>query len=78
MGAPLALAFAAGLLAAFNPCGFALLPAYLAYFIGVAGDDRPSPLRATGRALAVSGTLTLGSPPSSVRSALSSPWPRSR
>ena len=60
MGAPLALAFAAGLLAAFNPCGFALLPAYLAYFIGVAGDDRPSPLRATGRALAVSGTLTLG------------------
>lgn len=60
MGAPLALAFAAGLLAAFNPCGFALLPAYLAYFVGVAGEDRSSPLRATGRALVVSGTLTLG------------------
>ncbi len=60
MGTPLALAYAAGLLAAFNPCGFALLPAYLAYFVGVAGDERSSPLRATGRALAVSATLTLG------------------
>jgi len=60
MGVPLALAFGAGLLAAFNPCGFALLPAYLAYFVGVAGEKRLSPLRATMRALAVSGTLTLG------------------
>jgi len=59
-GAPLALAFAAGLLAAFNPCGFALLPAYLAYFVGVAGERRSSPLRATLRALVVSATLTLG------------------
>jgi len=60
VGAPLALAFAAGLLAAFTPLPVRPPPAYLAYFIGVAGDDRPSPLRATGRALAVSGTLTLG------------------
>ena len=60
MGAPLALAFAAGLLAAFNPCGFALLPAYLAYFVGVAGEKQSSPLRATGRAIVVSGTLTVG------------------
>jgi len=60
VGAPLALAFAAGLLAAFNPCGFALLPAYLAYFVGVAGEERASPLRVTGRALVVSATLTLG------------------
>ncbi len=59
-GAPLALAFAAGLLAAFNPCGFALLPAYLAYFVGVAGEERASPLRVTGRALVASATLTLG------------------
>ena len=59
-GGPLALAFAAGLLAAFNPCGFALLPAYLAYFVGVAGDKQSSPLRATGRAIVVSATLTLG------------------
>ena len=60
MGAPLALSFAAGLLAAFNPCGFALLPAYLAYFVGVAGDRQSSPLRATGRAIVVSATLTVG------------------
>ena len=60
MGAPLALAFAAGLLAAFNPCGFALLPAYLAYFVGVAGEKQTSPLRATGRAIVVSATLTVG------------------
>jgi len=60
VGAPLALAFAAGLLAAFTPLRVRPPPAYLAYFIGAAGDDRPSPLRATGRALAVSGTLTLG------------------
>jgi len=52
------------LLAAFNPCGFALLPAYLGYFVGVAGDDngtaRPSPLRAVSRAIVVSAVLTMG------------------
>ena len=30
--APLALAFSAGLVATVNPCGFAMLPAYLSYF----------------------------------------------
>ena len=30
----LAFPLAAGLIAAFNPCGFAMLPAYLAYFLG--------------------------------------------
>jgi cytochrome c biogenesis protein CcdA len=33
--APLALAFAAGLVATVNPCGFAMLPAYLSYFMGL-------------------------------------------
>jgi cytochrome c-type biogenesis protein len=33
-GVPLALAFGAGLLATFNPCGFALLPAYVSYVVG--------------------------------------------
>ena len=37
--APLAFAFSAGLVAAFNPCGFAMLPAYLAYFLGVDAPD---------------------------------------
>lgn len=36
---PLALGFAAGMLAAFNPCGVALVPAYLAFFLGAAGGE---------------------------------------
>ena len=37
MGASLALAFTAGLVATVNPCGIAMLPAYLAWLVG--GDD---------------------------------------
>jgi hypothetical protein len=37
--APFALAFTAGLVATVNPCGFAMLPAYLSYFMGLADDD---------------------------------------
>ena len=33
--APLGLAFAAGLVATINPCGFAMLPAYLSFFLGL-------------------------------------------
>jgi cytochrome c-type biogenesis protein len=36
--APLALAFSQGLLAAVNPCGLPMLPAYLTYFLGVDAD----------------------------------------
>ena len=35
--APLALAFTAGMVATVNPCGFAMLPAYLGYFLGLNG-----------------------------------------
>ena len=38
--APLALAFASGMVATVNPCGFAMLPAYLGYFLGLEGQDR--------------------------------------
>jgi len=38
--APLALAFASGMLATVNPCGFAMLPAYLGYFLGIEGAER--------------------------------------
>lgn len=57
--APLALAFTAGLVATVNPCGFAMLPAYLGYFIGGADEDetRASALR---RALVVGGIVSLG------------------
>jgi cytochrome c-type biogenesis protein len=37
--APFALAFTAGLVATVNPCGFAMLPAYLGYFIGIDDDE---------------------------------------
>lgn len=59
--APLALAYAAGMVAAFNPCGFALLPAYLSYYVGV---DEPEagagPAAATLRGLAVGAAVTAG------------------
>ena len=64
--ATLAYPFSLGLVAAFNPCGFALLPAYLGYFIGVeqSDDARPSSgaqaLGAMLRALVVALTLTAG------------------
>lgn len=50
------LAFSAGLVAALNPCGFAMLPAYLA--LVVQRDGRPA--RAVGRALAATAAMTAG------------------
>ena len=63
--AALAYPFSLGLVAAFNPCGFALLPAYLGYFIGIEqSDGQPtSGAKALGamlRAMAVALTLTAG------------------
>ncbi|MBL0885538.1 cytochrome c biogenesis CcdA family protein [Myceligenerans indicum] len=52
-----ALAFGAGVVAAVNPCGFALLPAYLSLF--VLGERRSRPA-AVGRALRATLALTLG------------------
>jgi len=51
--APLALAFAAGLVATVNPCGFAMLPAYLSYFMGLNDES-------TSRATHVRNALTVG------------------
>ncbi len=63
--AALAYPFSLGLVAAFNPCGFALLPAYLSYFIGVESpDSQPASgartLGAMLRAIGVALTLTAG------------------
>ncbi|MPZ25941.1 MAG: cytochrome c biogenesis protein CcdA [Micromonosporaceae bacterium] len=59
--APVGLALAAGVLAAVNPCGFALLPAYLGLLVrGEAGATSPSLPAAVGRALAAAGAMTLG------------------
>lgn len=54
-----ALAFTAGMLATVNPCGFAMLPAYLSYFLGLEGatgdrDARAGVARALGVGVVVS------------------------
>ena len=53
----LALAFAAGLIAALNPCGFSMLPAYLTLSVGAAPTTRAS---AVVRALTATAAMTLG------------------
>jgi cytochrome c biogenesis protein CcdA len=59
--APLALAFSAGLVATVNPCGFAMLPAYLSFFLGVEGGSGDDDRRAgVARALGVGAAVTLG------------------
>jgi len=57
LDAPLALAFASGMVATVNPCGFAMLPAYLGYFLGLEGKERDAPAsvsRSLGVGLSVS------------------------
>lgn len=53
------LAFAAGLVAALNPCGFAMLPAYLVLVVRGEGANGRG-LAAVGRALAAAGGMGLG------------------
>lgn len=55
-GAPLGLALTAGMLAAVNPCGFAMLPAYLSLLVAGPGSRG----RAIGRALAATAAMTAG------------------
>ncbi len=57
----LAVPFGAGLVAAVNPCGFAMLPAYLAYFLGIGSADQTADTgRNVLRGLLVGLTLTAG------------------
>lgn len=60
MIAAFALAFTAGLVATVNPCGIAMLPAYLSYFVGV--DDGPAVDRPTTvlRAMKVGAIVSAG------------------
>lgn len=51
------LAFAAGMVAAFNPCGFAMLPAYLTLVVQRDSVGRPA---AVARALAATVAMTMG------------------
>lgn len=59
---PLGYAFAAGMVASVNPCGFFMLPSYLSYHLGTeeAGFyQSPAPVRLL-RALLLGGTATVG------------------
>ncbi|MBI3975051.1 MAG: cytochrome c biogenesis protein CcdA [Armatimonadetes bacterium] len=59
---PFGWAFAAGMVASVNPCGFFMLPAYLSYQLGTddAGFYTMSSLRQTLRALGLGGVATGG------------------
>ncbi len=56
----LAFPLSAGLVAAFNPCGFAMLPAYVGYFLGLESDEETNVSRNVVRGLVVGLTMTLG------------------
>jgi cytochrome c-type biogenesis protein len=56
---PIVLAFSAGMVAAFNPCGFSLLPAYIGAF--VAGDEVAERTdQRIIRAIGVAGAVSVG------------------
>ena len=57
--APLAYAFGVGMVATVNPCGFAMLPAYLSFFLGLeeADDDTRG---SVVHALVIGATVTAG------------------
>ena len=58
LNGPFALALTAGMAATVNPCGFALLPAYLSAFVGL--DEGSNRTTAVARGLKVSAVLTAG------------------
>jgi cytochrome c biogenesis protein CcdA len=62
MNSAIVYAFGVGMVATFNPCGFAMLPAYLSYFLGLE-NARETDNRADAtvlRALAVGAAMTAG------------------
>ena len=62
VGASALFALAAGMASAVNPCGFAMLPAYLGMYLGDAGDPEKAvrPIQQIGRAVLVGLTVTTG------------------
>ncbi len=59
---PVGFAFGAGMVAAVNPCGFAMLPAYLSLYLGSHEDDfrKRSAVRRALRALLIGAVVSLG------------------
>lgn len=61
MQVSIALAFSAGLIATVNPCGFAMLPAYLSYFLGAKDQEVTRGLAArAAQGLLVGAIVTAG------------------
>ena len=60
IGASALFALAAGMASAVNPCGFAMLPAYLGLYLGSNSKEELSPVRNVGRALKVGGAVSAG------------------
>lgn len=63
MNASLVYAFGVGMVATFNPCGFAMLPAYLSYFLGLETTTHPDDRDLSAnvmRALAIGACMTAG------------------
>ena len=60
--APLGFAFVAGMVSTVNPCGFAMLPAYLGLYLGSneVGRDQTHALQRIARAVKVGGVVTVG------------------
>ena len=60
--APLGFAFAVGMASAVNPCGFAMLPAYLGLYLGDSEKEAQGShvVRRLRQALIVGGTVTAG------------------
>jgi cytochrome c biogenesis protein CcdA len=59
---PVGYAFAAGMVASVNPCGFLMLPTYISYHLGTQEEayyDQPAPKRAL-KALALGAVATAG------------------
>lgn len=58
----LAFAFTAGMLATVNPCGWAMLPSFIAYYLGVDDEDyaKRSPAARFWEGLSVGVLITLG------------------
>ncbi len=57
---PLTLALAAGGLSTVNPCGFAMLPAYLTFYVGADDDQLPTATSRTAQGLKTGLMVTAG------------------
>jgi cytochrome c-type biogenesis protein len=55
-----ALYLTLGMVATVNPCGFAMLPAYLAYFLGLEGAPAEAPKASVGQAIRVAVAVAAG------------------